>query len=114
MTASAEARALGLLSQSVAKTVIARDPQGIHVRAVVPASRRVSISKLANAVSASTVELLSEPELVSAYPQFELGAVPPFGGPSLRDVFPRLRAGLLPRRLARSARGQGLIGRLEV
>ena len=81
MTASAEARALGLLSQSVAKTVIARDPQGIHVRAVVPASRRVSISKLANAVSASTVELLSEPELVSAYPQFELGAVPPFGGP---------------------------------
>jgi Ala-tRNA(Pro) deacylase len=81
MTASAEARALGLLSQSVAKTVLARDPEGIHVRAVVPASRRVSTSKLAAAVSAPTVELLTEPELVSAYPQFELGAVPPFGGP---------------------------------
>lgn len=81
MTASAEARALGVLSQSVAKTVIARDPQGIHVRAVVPASRRVSTAKLAQAVSAPTVELLTEPELVSAYPQFELGAVPPFGGP---------------------------------
>lgn len=80
-TASAEARALGLLSQAVAKTVIARDPQGVHVRAVVPASRRVSISKLARAVSASAVALLTEPELVSAYPQFELGAVPPFGGP---------------------------------
>lgn len=26
--------------------------------------------------------MLGEPELVSAYPQFELGAVPPFGGPA--------------------------------
>ncbi len=28
-----------------------------------------------------TMTLLTESELVSAYPQFELGAVPPFGGP---------------------------------
>jgi Ala-tRNA(Pro) deacylase len=80
-TAAAEARMLGVLPQAVAKTVIARDAAGVHVRAVVPASRNVSISKLATAVSATSVALLTEPELVSAYPQFELGAVPPFGGP---------------------------------
>jgi Ala-tRNA(Pro) deacylase len=80
-TAAAEARVLGVLPQAVAKTVIARDAEGVHVRAVVPASSHVSISKLANAVSATDVVLLNEAELVSAYPQFELGAVPPFGGP---------------------------------
>ena len=81
-TASAEARALGLISQAVAKTVIARDAQGVHVRAVVPASRHVSIPKLERTVSATDVVLLTEPELVAAYPQFEVGAVPPFGGPA--------------------------------
>lgn len=81
-TATGEARALGLLPQEVAKTVIARTPEGVHVRAVVPASRRVDVAKLAAAVSAPNVAVLSEADLVSAYPQFELGAVPPFGGPA--------------------------------
>jgi Ala-tRNA(Pro) deacylase len=82
MTAAAEARALGVLPQGVAKTVIARDEEGVHVRAVVAASSHLNSSKLAKAVSATTVVLLTEAELVSAYPQFELGAVPPFGGPA--------------------------------
>jgi len=80
-TAAAEARVLGVLPQAVAKTVIARDAEGVHVRAVVAASSHVSISKLAKAVSGASVVLLTEQELVSAYPQFEIGAVPPFGGP---------------------------------
>jgi Ala-tRNA(Pro) deacylase len=80
-TAAAEARALGVLPQTAAKTVIARDAEGVHIRAVVAASSHVSLSKLATAVSASSVALLTEPELVSDYPQFELGAVPPFSGP---------------------------------
>lgn len=80
-TATAEARVLGLLPQEVAKTVIARAPNGTHVRAVVAASRRVDIPRLAAAVSAPELTVLSEGDLVSAYPQFELGAVPPFGGP---------------------------------
>jgi len=80
-TAAAEARVLGVLPQAVAKTVIARDAEGVHVRAVVAASSHVNVAKLAKAVSATDVVLLNESELVSAYPQFELGAVPPFGGP---------------------------------
>ena len=81
-TAASEARTLGVLPQTVAKTVIAADEEGAHIRAVVPASGHLSISKLAEAVSAGSVALLTEPELVGAYPQFELGAVPPFGGPA--------------------------------
>jgi Ala-tRNA(Pro) deacylase len=82
LTATAEARALGVLAQAVAKIVIAVDEEGACIRAVVPASAHVSISKLAEAVSAKTVALMTEADLVSAYPQFELGAVPPFGGPA--------------------------------
>jgi Ala-tRNA(Pro) deacylase len=81
-TAASEARVLGVLPQTVAKIVIAADEEGAHIRAVVPASAHVSISKLAKAVSAQTVTLLREAELVGAFPQFELGAVPPFGGPA--------------------------------
>lgn len=81
-TAVAEARALGVLPQAVAKTVIARDADGGCVRAVVPASSHVSRERLAEALSAVSVEILNEGDLVAAYPQFELGAVPPFGGPA--------------------------------
>ncbi|MGD0716356.1 MAG: YbaK/EbsC family protein [Gaiellaceae bacterium] len=81
-TAASEARVLGVVEQTVAKTLIARDDEGRCVRAVVPASRRLDLAKLARAVTAKTVMLLSETELLSAYPQFELGAVPPFGGPA--------------------------------
>ncbi len=81
LTAAAEAHALGVLEQEVAKTVIVRDAQGRHIRAVVPASRRLDLDELAAAAGVRTVTLLSEPDLISAYPQFELGAVPPFGGP---------------------------------
>lgn len=81
-TAAAEARMLGLLPQAVAKTVIAKDADGLHVRAVIPATSRVSLSKLAKAAGTSSVRLLTEAELVADYPQFELGAVPPFGGPA--------------------------------
>ncbi len=81
-TAEAEARALGMLPHVVAKTVIATDEEGACIRAVVPASAHVSVSKLAEVVSATAVTLLTEADLVRAYPQFELGAVPPFGGPA--------------------------------
>jgi Ala-tRNA(Pro) deacylase len=81
-TAVAEERALGVVPHTVAKTVIAKDADELHVRAVIPATSRVSISKLAKAASTPAVRLLTEAELVADYPQFELGAVPPFGGPA--------------------------------
>lgn len=79
-SAAGEARALGILPQTVAKTLIARSEAGTHWRVVVPASMHVDFVKLAEVVG-SDVRMLTEEELVAAYPQFELGAVPPFGGP---------------------------------
>lgn len=80
-TAANEARVLGVRPQTVAKTIVAKDERGARIRAVVPASHRLGLSKLAEAVDASSLVLLTEAELTAAYPEFELGAVPPFGGP---------------------------------
>ena len=71
-----------MLPQETAKTVIARDESGANVRAVVSASSRLDLAKLAQAVEAKEVVLLTESELAGSYPQFELGAVPPFAGPA--------------------------------
>jgi Ala-tRNA(Pro) deacylase len=77
--ATSEAQELGVLPQMTAKTVVVRADGGC-VRAVVPASRRLSLEKIGELLGAEAA-LLTEPELDGSYPQFELGAVPPFGGP---------------------------------
>ena len=79
--AAAEADALGLAPANVAKTLIARTPDG-HLRALVPASERIDMRKLRDAVGASKddVQLATEEEMARDYPEFALGAVPPFGG----------------------------------
>jgi prolyl-tRNA editing enzyme YbaK/EbsC (Cys-tRNA(Pro) deacylase) len=81
LTATGEAQALGVLPQETAKTVITT-AEGRFVRAVVCASDRVNLRKLAAAAGALELALTDESELALAYPQFELGAVPPFGGPA--------------------------------
>ena len=79
--AVAEATALGLTPADVAKTLIARTPDG-HLRALVPASERLDLRKLREAVGASEedVQLATEDEMARDYPEFALGAVPPLGG----------------------------------
>lgn len=74
-----EAAALGLTAAEVAKTVIARTPDG-HMRALVPASERIDMRKLREAVGESDVQLATEAEMAQDYPEFALGAVPPVGG----------------------------------
>jgi Ala-tRNA(Pro) deacylase len=80
-TARGEAVALGVMPQTVAKTIVVCDDAGARVRAVIPASSRLVLADVAEAVGAKTVALVHEDDLVDAYPDFELGAVPPFGGP---------------------------------
>ena len=82
LSAASEARSLKIAPELVAKTVIARDEDGVHVRAVVPASASLDVAKLASALGVTGLQILTEEELLVAYPQFELGAVPPFGGPA--------------------------------
>lgn len=79
-TALAEARALELPPERVAKTVVLRSPDG-YVRALVPASSHVSLRKVRKLLGAE-VRLATEAETAAEYPEFELGAVPPVGGAS--------------------------------
>ncbi len=81
-TASAEAHALGVTPEEVAKTVILRTADG-YARVVVPGSERVALSKVRALLDLDTdIRLATEAELTAAYPEFELGAVPPLGGPA--------------------------------
>lgn len=82
--AADEAVALHVDADETAKTVIVRSDDEL-VRAVIPASCRLSLIKL-SAVLGSSATILGETELDGAYPQFELGAVPPFGGPTDRVI----------------------------
>jgi Ala-tRNA(Pro) deacylase len=79
--AADEATALGIGAENVAKTLVLVAPSG-NVRAVLAASERIDLHKVASVVGVGgkKVHLASEDDLARNYPDFELGAVPPFGG----------------------------------
>jgi Ala-tRNA(Pro) deacylase len=79
-TAAAEADVLHVPPGEVAKTLILGTQHG-YVRALVPASKRLDPTKVAVALALNEVRLVPESELVGAYPDFELGAIPPVAGP---------------------------------
>jgi Ala-tRNA(Pro) deacylase len=78
-TALAEAEAVHVDPHQVAKTLILRTPFGF-VRAVLCAVDRLDLGKARSVLDTDQVELAGELDLVAAYPEFELGAVPPVGG----------------------------------
>jgi Ala-tRNA(Pro) deacylase len=84
-SATAEAEALGLSADDVAKTLVITTPDG-YLRAVVPASCRIDLRKLGELAGTNRkhVHLASEDDLSRDYSEFPLGAVPPVGG-SRRD-----------------------------
>jgi Ala-tRNA(Pro) deacylase len=75
-TAAAEADALGVEPSQVAKTIVLTTPAGF-VLAVIPASQRLDMHKVRAFLETKDVELATEEVLAGAYPEFELGAVPP-------------------------------------
>jgi Ala-tRNA(Pro) deacylase len=79
--AADEAAALGIEPEEVAKTLVLVAPSG-NVRAVLAASERIDLHKVVGVlgVGGKKVHLASEDDLARDYPDFELGAVPPFGG----------------------------------
>ena len=85
--AADEAAALGVAPEEVAKTLVLTTPEG-NVRAVLPASERVDLRKVGDlvGVSGKKVQLASEDDIARDYPEFELGAVPPFGGKADRVI----------------------------
>jgi Ala-tRNA(Pro) deacylase len=81
-TAADEAAVLGASQDEVGKTVVLVGSHGF-VRVVIAASARLDLHKVRPLVGCGAgIRLASEQELAERYPMFELGAVPPFGGPS--------------------------------
>jgi Ala-tRNA(Pro) deacylase len=94
--ATDEAAALHVAPEEVAKTVVLVTPRE-RVRMVIPASERLDLDLAREAIGdGPKVELASERRLARDFPMFELGAVPPVGGPSGDRV-------IVDRRLARCA-----------
>lgn len=80
--ATDEARALGVSPEHVAKTVVLTTDDG-YIRAVIAACDHLDLHKVRGLLGSNQhVRLATEAELVVAYPMYELGAVPPFGGPA--------------------------------
>jgi Ala-tRNA(Pro) deacylase len=80
--ATDEAVALGIDPCEVAKTIVLASDHGF-VRAVIPASDRLDVHKVRELLDLhEQPHLAHEEDLAAAYPAFELGAVPPVGGPS--------------------------------
>ncbi|HZR94875.1 MAG TPA: YbaK/EbsC family protein [Gaiellaceae bacterium] len=84
-SAVAEAAAVGWPPTHVGKTVIVRTEDG-YVRCVVRAVDKVDLHKLRVRLGDRTARLATETEIAAAYPSFELGATPPWGGPACDRV----------------------------
>ena len=82
-TALDEARVLGIDADEVVKAVVLDVPTG-HALAIVPASRRVDLALVREALGEPHVELANEQEIGHDFPEFEPGAMPPL--PSLLHV----------------------------
>jgi len=67
-----------LRAKELAKTVIVK-ADGRLVMAVLPASHRVILLELQNALGANQVQLATEEDFKDVFPGCALGAMPPFG-----------------------------------
>jgi Ala-tRNA(Pro) deacylase len=78
--AASEAAASGVRPDNAAKSVLLHDEEGYRL-AVTLASDRLDLRKLGNLLETSKAQLrlATEDEMRADFPDFELGAIPPFG-----------------------------------
>jgi prolyl-tRNA editing enzyme YbaK/EbsC (Cys-tRNA(Pro) deacylase) len=85
-TAIGEAVHLGVPAGDVAKTIVLDTRDG-HALAVIPASARLDMRLVHDALGDGHARLASEDELRRDFPDFELGAFPPLGSLLHAPVF---------------------------
>jgi Ala-tRNA(Pro) deacylase len=78
VTAHETAAAAHVDNQLFAKTVMLK-VDGQLAMMVMPAAYRIDLTRLSRALGGSIVELAEESEFKDAFPDCELGAMPPFG-----------------------------------
>ena len=77
-TAQEVAQAVHRPGREIAKAVIVRDEQGFAM-AVLPATRKVDLDALRQAIGRSKLRLATEDEFEDLFPHCETGAMAPFG-----------------------------------
>jgi len=77
-TASLVAKSAHISGNDFAKTIIVKI-EGQMAMVVLPAHRKIVLSDLRELLTSDRVELASEGEFISRFPDCELGAMPPFG-----------------------------------
>jgi Ala-tRNA(Pro) deacylase len=77
-TAQGVAALAHVSGKKLAKTVILKI-DGVLAMAVVPASAHVDLDRLRVLTGCNAVEIAAEQEFQNAFPDCELGAIPPFG-----------------------------------
>jgi Ala-tRNA(Pro) deacylase len=77
-SAAAEARIAAVTPDHAAKAVMTRDEDD-YLLAVLPASELLDLHKLRGVASRPGLRLATEQELAADFPDFEVGALPPFG-----------------------------------
>jgi Ala-tRNA(Pro) deacylase len=84
-----EARAGGFHPADTVKTLVLVDHDALRL-AVIPASHRLDVERVRTLLAASRhLRLATEEEIRAAFPEFEVGALPPFAServPELLDV----------------------------
>jgi Ala-tRNA(Pro) deacylase len=85
-TASEIAQSAHIPGKEMAKTVMVK-VNGKMAMAVVPAPVQIDFDRLKRAIGANTVELAMEREFQDAFPECEVGAMPPFGNLYGMDVY---------------------------
>jgi len=75
-TAAGEAHALGIPEDEVVKTIVVVTSFG-HAIMVVPSSRKLDMDLVRSAAADREARLATERELEQAFPDYELGALPP-------------------------------------
>ena len=78
VTAHETAAAAHVDNQLFAKTVMLKVDDQLAMM-VMPAAYRIDLTRLSRALGGSVVELAEESEFKDAFPDCELGAMPPFG-----------------------------------
>lgn len=89
-TAEELAHELQVPEKDLAKTVIVKSDDG-YAMIVLPASRKINLDYLKNAMGKKDIELADEAEFVNLFPDCELGAMPPFGNLYKIPVYVALR-----------------------
>jgi Ala-tRNA(Pro) deacylase len=85
-TSTDEARALGIDAGEVLKTLAVRTGPG-YALAVIPASHRLDLHLVREALGDHHARLASEEELGRDFPGYQLGALPPLGALLGSEVF---------------------------